>query len=41
SLKLCIRVLFHVNTTKKQIEMNPVYLREAKKLRPDQLGDQQ
>ena len=31
----CIRVLLHVNTAKKQKEMVHVYLREAKKLRPD------
>jgi len=31
----CIRVLLHVNTEKSQREMVHVYLREAKKLRPD------
>lgn len=31
----CVRVLFHVNTDKKQDEMRHVYLREARKLRPD------
>ena len=32
---LCIRVLMHVNTEKRQDEMVHVYLREAKTLRPD------
>lgn len=41
SLPLCIRVLLHLNTDKKQSEMKPVYLREAVKLRPDHSGDQQ
>lgn len=31
----CIRVLLHVNTDKTQEEMVHVYLREAKRLRPD------
>lgn len=31
----CIRVLLHVNTEKMQGEMVHVYLREAKRLRPD------
>jgi chorismate mutase len=31
----------HVNTNKQQIEMKPVYLKEAVKLRPDQIGEQQ
>ena len=31
----CIRVLLHVNTAKKQADMVHVYLRDAKKLRPD------
>jgi len=35
SLKRCIRVLIHINTTKKQAELKNVYLGEAKKLRPD------
>jgi len=35
SLPKCIRVLLHVNTTKRQDEIVHVYLREAKKLRPD------
>lgn len=34
-MPLCIRVLLHLNTEKPQIEMVHVYLREAKKLRPD------
>lgn len=35
SMPRCIRVLLHVNTSKKQSEMVHVYLRDAKKLRPD------
>lgn len=31
----CIRVLLHVNTERRQDEITHVYLREAKKLRPD------
>lgn len=31
----CIRVLMHVNTARSQEEVVHVYLREAKKLRPD------
>src|SRR5690606_24902864 len=34
----CIRVLMHVNTHKSQAEMVPVYLREARSLRPDLEG---
>ena len=35
SLPLCIRVLVHWNTTKPQAEIEHVYVREAKRLRPD------
>ncbi|HON78330.1 MAG TPA: chorismate mutase [Spirochaetota bacterium] len=35
SLNMCIRVLLHVNSTKKQEEMIHEYLYEARKLRPD------
>lgn len=35
SMPRCIRVLLHVNTDKKQNEIVHVYLREAKRLRPD------
>ena len=35
SLPRCIRVLLHVNTDKSQAEIVHVYLRDAKKLRPD------
>ena len=35
SLQLCIRVLLHVNTERKQGEIIHVYLYDAKKLRPD------
>lgn len=34
SLKKCIRVLIHVNTTRSVAEMQHVYLREAVSLRP-------
>jgi len=34
-MPLCIRVLLHVNTDRRQDEMVHVYLGEAKKLRPD------
>lgn len=35
SLGMCVRVLLHINTDKKQDEIVHIYLREAKKLRPD------
>jgi chorismate mutase len=35
SMSRCIRVLLHVNTDKTQGEMVHVYLREARRLRPD------
>ena len=35
NLKLCIRVLIQVNTTQTQSEINHIYLRDAKILRPD------
>ena len=35
SMRRCIRVLLHVNTEKTQSEIVHVYLREAKRLRPD------
>lgn len=35
SMPRCIRVLLHVNTPRTQREMIHVYLREAKRLRPD------
>lgn len=38
SCPLCIRVLMHVNTDRSQAEMVPVYLREARSLRPDLEG---
>lgn len=40
SLPRCIRVLLHVNTTKRQGEIQHVYLHEAKKLRPDMVSAQ-
>jgi len=35
SLASCIRILLHVNSEKSQQDIVHVYLREAKKLRPD------
>jgi chorismate mutase len=35
SVTRCIRVLLHLNTEKTQAEMVHVYLREARRLRPD------
>jgi chorismate mutase len=35
SLPMCIRVLLHWNTDKRQQEIEHIYLREAKRLRPD------
>ncbi|NEW06072.1 chorismate mutase [Paenibacillus sp. SYP-B3998] len=35
SLPKCIRLMVQVNTNKKQDEINHVYLKEAKALRPD------
>jgi chorismate mutase len=35
SLPLCIRVLIHWNTLQSQAEIQHVYVREAKRLRPD------
>ncbi|WP_100407215.1 chorismate mutase [Bacillus solitudinis] len=35
SLPLCIRFLLTVNSDKKQADIKHIYLREAKKLRPD------
>ena len=35
SLRKCIRVLLHWNTDKPQCEIEHVYVREAKRLRPD------
>ncbi|MGQ9843149.1 MAG: chorismate mutase [Spirochaetota bacterium] len=35
SLGMCVRVLLHVNTDKKPEEIVHVYLRDARKLRPD------
>lgn len=35
SLPKCIRLMVQVNTTKSQSEINHIYLKEAKALRPD------
>lgn len=35
AMPLCIRVLIHWNTTKRQADIAHIYLREAKRLRPD------
>ncbi len=40
SLPRCIRVLLHVNSTKRPGEIVHVYLHEAKKLRPDMVSAQ-
>jgi chorismate mutase len=40
SLNKCVRVLLHLNTTKAQSDIVHVYLREAKKLRPDMTSAQ-
>lgn len=38
SLPMCVRILMHVNTPKRQDEVRFVYLRGAKVLRPDISG---
>jgi chorismate mutase len=38
SLSMCIRVLLHFNTDKKNSDLRYVYLREAVRLRPDIRG---
>ena len=40
SMQRCIRVLLHANTDKKQADIIHVYLREAKRLRPDMTSAQ-
>lgn len=35
SMRKCVRVLLHVNTEKPQTDIAHIYLRDAKKLRPD------
>ena len=35
SLERCIRIMIHINTDKTKKEIRHVYLRDAKKLRPD------
>lgn len=35
SLQKCIRVLMHINTEKSNSELKYIYLKEARKLRPD------
>ena len=35
SLRLCVRVLVHWNTDKAQSEVHHVYIKEARRLRPD------
>lgn len=39
SLEMCIRVMMRVNTSKKQAEVCHIYLKEAKKLRPDLIAN--
>ena len=40
SLPMCVRILMHVNTAKRQDEVKFVYLRGAKALRPDLVNEQ-
>ncbi len=40
SLQMCIRILMHVNTTRRQDEVKFVYLRGARALRPDLVTEQ-
>ena len=40
SMPRCIRILLHVNTDQPQSAMKHVYLREAKRLRPDMMSAQ-
>ena len=40
SMPRCIRILLHVNTEQPQSVMKHVYLREAKRLRPDMVSAQ-
>jgi len=40
SMPRCIRILLHWNTTRKQSEIVHVYLREARRLRPDMASAQ-
>ncbi len=40
SLPMCIRVLLHVNTEKKQSDITHVYMKDATKLRPDMTSAQ-
>jgi chorismate mutase len=40
SLPMCIRILMHVNTVKRQNEVQFVYLRGARALRPDLVKDE-
>ena len=40
SMPRCIRILLHVNTDQLQSAMKHVYLREAKRLRPDMVSAQ-
>jgi len=40
SMPRCIRILLHVNTEQPQSAMKHVYLREAKRLRPDMVSAQ-
>jgi chorismate mutase len=39
SLPMCIRILMHVNTTRRQDEVKFVYLRGARALRPDLVSE--
>jgi chorismate mutase len=39
ALPRCIRVLLHTHATRPRTELRHIYLREARSLRPDLLGD--
>ena len=40
SLPMCVRILMHVNTAKRQDEVKFIYLRGARALRPDLIKEQ-
>ena len=40
SLPMCIRILMHINTAKRQDEVKFIYLRGARALRPDLVNEQ-
>ena len=40
SLEMCIRVMLRIKTSKEQADVNHIYLKEAKKLRPDLVNEE-